>query len=99
MHLPRNHIQRGSILCVRVCAEGGDGGMPIIKSSVRAEQDPVNQAACEKMKAGGAKGYESSSLITPGGQRRSETLSKKSTAEISGCQQEETNKQKKNDVK
>lgn len=51
-----------------MCAEGGDGrGVPVIKSSVRAEQDPVNQAACEKMKAGRAKGYESSSLITAGG--------------------------------
>lgn len=27
------------------------GGVPVIKSSVRADQDPVNQAACESIRA------------------------------------------------
>ncbi len=51
-------------VCVCVCSWCGRWGVPVIKSSVRADQDPVNQAACERMRAWWLKKYESSSPIT-----------------------------------
>lgn len=51
LHLPQPH--RDGVLCGCVCVAAVEGGrgVAIVKSSVRADQDPVNQAACERMRA------------------------------------------------
>lgn len=55
MHLPPLHNAEMLLLCVgiKVCEAKGCRrlGVPVIKSSLRADQDPVNQTACERMRA------------------------------------------------